>query len=445
MKKFIITCCACVGVGGGIGYLAGNSLSQVPGEEGARSDAPRLPRFGVRDGEGVLLKEARGKNISRRDELGIFLRLQGSRSSDQLRAEFEQLYTRYKAEEGGDVWEQMQFVFRKWGAVAPRQALEELEKLEKNSNGFLAHYLRSQVFTTWVKKDPQAVVIYFEQEENKKSLRYLEDYVAPAFQIWAEHDPEEAWKHLPVKPSMLKNNLWTSYVEGLVKNSQEKIQEYAVKLPQDVLDYLLAHSEAMSTIVDAWREKDAKGLQDWMQTLSEEQQNELKTQQVSNLFKTDFDAAIGKLGEFPREMQLSILYSSFRAICDNKGEKGTMDWLMENGFEDVAFNRGRVQSRESEKFLWLKGLEPGKWKDDLIQKNVLDRNDRSFSDTLFLAESISDKEVRLNCARHVVSCWCERDLEGAERWVKDSSWSEEEKNALLNKVQEERSKKGIAR
>lgn len=402
--------------------FAGGIISLPSKESQADNESKQRPRFGMAS-KGEFTPPP--KNQKERD---FWLKMNRLSANSNFQAEFAKLnlenlpimenYAKYD------------YLFIQWAKYAPREAIQSAQTLKQPYNRISTERI-SQI---WGAKKPEELAQYY--LENRHSL-YGSTVLQSAVKNWAESDPEQAIKWLlPLSRKEQKNGI-QSIVDTLVDSNPSRLKEVLSLVPTSQLD----HPDLLSGIMQKWVAEDPATALDWMNSLSQKQQDTLSDYRniptsvsLNSLLsegQSHPEDLIHKLAVFPISLQTQAWKKILTTISNEKGSLEASRWREVNLPKEITSNLYNVRVSEippsAEKLKEkIAKLPPGDAFGYALSDYLHRYTSNNYEETISYMNSIN----KPGAIKYILNDWAYNDPQKAEAWLNNSSLSEKEKQEI---------------
>lgn len=264
---------------------------------------------------------------------------------------------------------------KKWGQVAPVQAMETVKELLREKEFDRDHWEKifniKNVLRGWGTTDPLAALQYLE-EHPELSLE-KEAAVSSVLSGWAESSLPEAWEWAlsAGEEEGRKANLNTVFADIIYYHS-DKLGEYMSRLTPD--DVKLLEGQALD-IARSWGQNDPDAAKAWIETLEGPMQEQARTGWLVAIAENDLNSVNAEIESLPEEKRVTAYHRVAIGVLNNSTEDraGRIRWVLDSVSEqqwdkDMTlkryaqnwFSENKAQGRE-----WIETL-PSDWRRDIM-------------------------------------------------------------------------------
>lgn len=334
----------------------------------------------------------------------------------------------------------MAIFFQNWAELDPQNALINAFKL----NDVTFRKLATTAVVGSASPSAAAELIgYITQHPDKDLSEECKDrFLNPLIDNWSTLDPEAASKYMD-EVGDTKNNLNSSARENIAYNwasldPSAALDWIAKQKGKDFVDIVSLHDAALR----GWCLKDLAAAATYVQQHLDEPVGKDSVESVAKaLFDHNIEDATRWIGRLPAGEQRGRAETMIAQSWVDKDPVGSSKWLAtlsESDQKDVVGTivRGWAAQNWPETSRWVETLT-GDVRDYAISNAInMNREGTTESDSLTLALSIRDEELRTTKIYEVVQGWGYNDAQSAEAWVRNSPLSSEEKEHLLSQISE---------
>lgn len=261
---------------------------------------------------------------------------------------------------------QMKLLMKKWGKVAPRQALEKIKSTGSNRE------LMLPVFQGWAENDPETAAAFFnESKDSAVKLSFLVPFGIAS--EWAKHSPQQAWDWLESQKgkSIFGDNYQFSR-DSIIGSMAEK------------------HPEQIASFIDRMTEKDFEknaytlgeqsagisvGVPEWFEKLPEKAKIKAEAGRLMALTGGDLESVKTQFSALDKEKQ-KVMMNELAPRLLNQSRldmQERVDWIMDMTLDranppgiEYAINKWMLEDWADSK-KWLDSIPPGKKKERLLE------------------------------------------------------------------------------
>ena len=334
----------------------------------------------------------------------------------------------------------MAVFFQNWAELDPQSALINAFKLNDVTFRKLA---TTAVVGSASPSAAAELISYITQHPDKDLAEECKDrFLNPLIDNWSTLDPEAASKYMDGVGDT-KNNLNSSARENIAYN-------WASLDPSAALEWIAKQKGkdfvGVTTLYDAalrgWCLKDLAAAATYVQQHLDEPAGKASVESVAKtLFDHNIEDATSWIGRLPAGEQRALAETTIAQSWVDKNPVASSKWfatLSETDQKEVVGTivRGWAAQSWPETSRWIETLT-GEVRDYAISSAINTHPEGTTdSDSLALALSIRDEEMRTTRIYEAIQGWAYNDAQSAEAWVRNSPLSSEEKEHLLSRISE---------
>jgi hypothetical protein len=334
----------------------------------------------------------------------------------------------------------MAVFFQAWAQLDPKNALAGAFQLKDITFRKLA--ATTVVNSTSPSSTPELIAMLTEHPDKDLLSECKNEFLDPLISSWSSLDPEAASKFMDdlgdSKTSLnykARNNI--AYNWGTL--DPDAALEWVRK--QKGTDYL-DPSYMYDEVIRGWCFKDIGAASAYVaQHLDDPAADRAAASVAEAMFARDPDSATGWVSNMPNGSARSEAESTIARVWVEKDPSAAAKWfaaLPENEQSDLVGTIAKTWADNNwpEASRWIETLS-GDVRDFAIS-NVMNRENATESDSLTLALSIRNDELRQTRIENVIQNWSYNDPQSAEAWVKSSPLSLEDRERLLSLISDTR-------
>ena len=268
------------------------------------------------------------------------------------------------------------------------------------------------------------------------------DFLGGLVASWSLLDPEAASKYMEALGDT-KNNLAFRAREEIAYNwgtldPSAALEWIGTQKRNEFIDVDSLYDD----VIRGWSVKDVRGAAAYVAQHLDDANAERGASSVATaMFTHDPEGATTWLSQMPEGRPRSSAESAVARTWAEKDPASAAQWLAtlpENEQTDLVGTIVRTWGNNNwpETSRWIETLS-GNVRDYAIS-NAINRDGSTESDSLTLALSIGNDELRQSRIADVIQGWAYSDPQAAEVWVKGSPLSEEQRQKLLTTISETR-------
>jgi hypothetical protein len=330
--------------------------------------------------------------------------------------------------------------FHAWAQLDPKNALAGAFQLKDITFRKLAAI--TVVNSVSPSSTPELIAMLIEHPDKDLLSECKNSFLDPLISSWSSLDPEAASKFMDelgdTKTSLnsrARNNI--AYNWGTL-DPDAALEWVKKQQDKDYLDPSYLYDE----VIRGWCFKDLGAASAYVaQHLDDPAAERAAASVAEAMFTKDPDSATAWVSNMPSGRPKSEAQSTIAQTWVEKDSSAATKWfatLPENEQTDLA---GTIvmhwaDSNWSEASRWIETLS-GDVRDYALS-NAMNRENVTEAESLTLALSIRDEELRHTRLENVIQHWSFSDPESAEAWVKNSPLSNEDRDRLLSIILETR-------
>lgn len=216
----------------------------------------------------------------------------------------------------------MLLLMRRWGEIAPRQAIEYI-----NFTGGSKKWV-SLIFLGWAAVDPENAVLYLEENQMNPHIKNNSDIIVNIMKSWGEHAPDNAWEWLKNQKgkmiSQASDDTYAQYclLESIIKYHPKKANEFFEKLKNEGRGFdVYALSLNLA--------EDTAHFNEIIRDLSAEEKIKMESGKVMKLSRGNLDQLKEKLNQYTPEFRKKIIsiIASDVLKSNNLDTRERIEWL----------------------------------------------------------------------------------------------------------------------
>lgn len=418
MNNAILVGIGAILIGGIGGYVAGSAGG---GGAGGSSDLP------LAKSERVILesstKETAGKSRTLAEimrEPGKTRRLQGLMD---LYADLDPALFAAEAEKlsglpFSDRILAAALLFSRWAEVAPEEAMAYAQSM-----GRAGFFVRPTVVSSWAATDPIGAAKYY--SENPDEFRGFGgrgpggNTTGQIAGEWAKQDPAAALEWAQGLEGREANSAVQGVFRELAITDPEKAVEMAAKLEGEQLN------EAYTSIAREWASQDWSTAKDWISSLPAEQRDGAMSEAIKSLADTDPIAASMEISNLSDSSAIGEVVDTVGRNWSQDDPAAAAEWVVGQGTDnlDRAMNpvmRNWVAEDQAAALEFVNDQPEGPARDASAQSFVMANRDGNVQESLILAESIRDDEMRSSSVSISAGRWLREDPEAATNYLNET-------------------------
>jgi hypothetical protein len=434
MKQGISIGLAALLVGSAGGFLVGKSSTSSDGEKGSaggsvvdlrrddkRSDSGEERRSRVDSVEGAL------REPSQLARLQSLMDLYAGMDAAQLEEAAKSLDNLPM----GDRIMASMLLFSQWGEVDPQGALAYTKTM-----GFGGMFARPTVLRSWASMDPVNAAKYF--TENPNDFATMGGRGGPdgdngagvIAREWAKLDPQAALE-------------WAQGLDGRDKSSAlvSVLGEMAAKDPAEAASVAAGlegddRNRAYSEIAEKWALADYASAEAWINTLSGEDKQDAMASAIGVLAKSDPQGASMKVAAMAEGNEKERAIRDVGASWARENPAAAAEWVaaQESGGDGMRNVMATWAGQDAPAALsFIESQPQGAIRDSATQAYLWTNRDMAPTQSLALAETITDERDRSRAIGMTASRWMREDEVAAKAYVEQSTAiSDEIKERILS-------------
>jgi hypothetical protein len=265
-------------------------------------------------------------------------------------------------------------------------------------------------------------------------------FLGPLIDNWSTLDPEVASKFMD-ELGDTKNDLNSRARSSIAINWGSLDPDAALEWIEKQKDKDFVDRDSLyDKVINGWCLKDIAAASAYVaQHLDDPAADRAASTVAEAMFVRDPDNAAAWITQMPQGRPRSEAESTVANIWSQKDPTSASRWMATLPTDDQTEIVGTIVSNWAsdnwpETSRWIETLS-GDVRDRALS-SAMGRNDATNSDSLTLALSIRDNELRQDRIEGVIRSWSYNDAEAAEAWVKNSPLSSEEQQHLLSVIAE---------
>ena len=185
--------------------------------------------------------------------------------------------------------------------------------------------------------------------------------------------------------------------------------------------------DAYRSIAETWAISDYDAASSWINTLSGEEQIAARSEAVEALASIDPQRAAGEALRLPEGETRDELVADVSGDWAREDPAGALEWLTQNGSaaaqeDGVGRVVGSLAREDSAAALeFIDGQQAGEIRDSAVRGYIFGNRDAVPSETIALAESISNDGEREEAVSRVAYQWMRDDTEAALNYIENST------------------------
>ena len=361
--------------------------------------------------------------------------------------------------------DKLYLLFTQWGYESPVEALEAISLLPFDERGSC----QSKVYEGWADKNPEALAAYY--KENRDAL-YQSDALVLSIKSWAETDLDGALKFLSTLDLAEQKEGIEALLSSAPTSSPGRYKKIMSQLPRKALE----DSDFLEKTMTSWLRRDPAGALEWGESqLADKQELLTKYKGMESLppidsltdrFAPDSPEMVSVLKQYPDAMQAVAWAAVFDDLQGHSGNMEAVKWQIKNMPPEIVSHliNSSFQSVFSEKteeelpVRYEEMLEETDWNKAAneslsnINKTYMDKFGARYPERVLNHLLARDKNKFEGSDNYsfmyfapVLVAWIHDNPGKARPWMENNmpSFSEEDKKALLNKMEEDKPVMGI--
>jgi len=328
--------------------------------------------------------------------------------------------------------------FQAWAQLDPKAALSGAFQLQDVTMRKLA--ATAVINSISPSAAPELIAMLMEHPDKDLLKECKNTFLDPLISSWSSLDPEAASKFMDDLGNT-KNSLNHTSRDNIAYNWGTLDPDAALDWvrKQDGKDYLDS-SHLYDEVIRGWCFKDIAAASAYVaQHLDDPAADQAAASVAEFMFAKDPEKATDWIAQMPQGSPRSEAESTIATAWTEKDPAAASRWMVTLPADDQNSIASTITS------VWMQDdwPEASRWIDTLsgdVRDSALSaamgRDGASESDSLSLALSIQNEELRRDRIEGVVRNWTYRDAESAEAWVNNSLLSAEEKQHLLSVIAE---------
>jgi hypothetical protein len=330
--------------------------------------------------------------------------------------------------------------FQAWAELDPKAALAGAFQLKDITSRKLAAV--TVVYSVSPSSAPELVAMLTEHPDKDLLSECKNNFLNPLIDRWSTLDPEAASKFMD-ELGDTKNDLNYRARNNVAENWGSLDPDAALEWVEKQKDKgFVDRNSLYDKVINGWCFKDLGAASAYVaQHLDDPAADRAATSVAQAMFAHDPEGATNWITQMPQGSPRSEAESTIATTWAEKDPAAASRWmttLSANEQNDVVgtITRTWVANNWPEASRWIETLS-GEVHDSAISA-AMNREGATESDSLSLALSIQNSEMRYDRIENVVRNWTYSDPQSAEAWVKNSSLSPEEREQLLSVISETR-------
>jgi hypothetical protein len=330
--------------------------------------------------------------------------------------------------------------FQSWTGLDPNAALVGAFRLGDITLRKLA--VRTVVNSVSPSEAPGLIAYIAQHPDKDLEAECKNDFLAPLVSSWSLLDPEAASKYLDALGDT-KNSLASRAREDIAYN-------WGTLDPSAALEWLQTQrgndfidpDSLYADVIRGWSAKDVRAAAAYMaQHLDDPNADRGASEVATAMFAHDPEQATAWISQMPQGQPRSSAESDLASEWAQKDPALAVKWLAtlpENEQSDLVGTIVRTWANNNwlETSRWIETIS-GTVRDYAIS-SAMNREGATESDSLTLALSIQDDELRNTRVEEVIQQWAYSDADAAESWVKNSPLSPEQRQQLFSIISDAR-------
>ncbi len=444
MKTSVLVAVGALLVGGAGGYLVGTSGQEK--EETTREDSAlsKTTRSAARPGSATSVAPGRsGKGASSLREVlaepGQTNRIMSLLQyySDLDPSEFESEMQKLQGLPMSQRMLAMNLLFARWAETDPRAALEQ-----SRSMGFPEMFMaRAGAVSGWAASDPEGLAKQYTDNPGDFRMggrggRGGGDTVGMIAGEWAKQNPKAALAWARTLDERERDNA----IAGVFNELAQRDPKEALSMTADLSAE--ERLDAYRSIAESWAISDYAAADRWISSLSGDEQASARVEAVGALANIDPKKAAGEALKMPDGEQRDDLVADVSRQWARQDPSSALAWLTTSGGEGaVEEGIGRVigslAREDSAKALeWIGDQPEGQVRDSAVQGYIFGNREAQASQTIGLAETISNEEQRTRAVQRVAYQWIRQDSDAAMSYVTSSTVLSDESKQRMTSMAE---------
>lgn len=441
-KRRFALLCGCIGfaLGYGLQFLGSpapvTSLQTTP--EHTLASAPKLgERIPLSPDSDKTNPSAKRKPAGASDSSNVrdLMTRYNAMSPQELEDEFRRISTLMDG--GFDPAEMPKFLLlvSRLGELAPKSALDLL-----GQTGFQGMMLRPTLFRSWIARDPENAVAYY--NENKDSLSTApwmsyngSDIPSTLAREWAQRDLNAALNWVNTLPVADQHNARTAIIADLAKSNINSALEQWNKLPES------ERSKASSKLAQTWALQDPTAAMAWINSLPEKDRFMPQISALQSMSLKDIDQTALYVNQLGSQNQKDDAIRQIGFNLASKNPQAAIDWIsaVNNPKATESFIPAIASqltfSNPTKAVSWIESLPSGSSRDQAVMSYAHNAPVSKSQQTLDMLGSITNVEQRNGVINHTVSQWMRSEPDKAKAWLQSSNLvTPEQRDALLKQV-----------
>ena len=433
MNKKILAIILCsIAAGTGLGYFIGTQQTPQtsPKNISGESTTVRAPRFSETRKNMQTSKPEFPTVSGSKSSLDAMLQKYSRMDPELMEAELRELCSMEKGADSVDLKKIIAAVYLsyKWGQVSPKQALEQAKSM-----GPMSMLATPLIMQGWAETNPEGAAAYY--AENKAKIPMSSMALTTIASEMSKTSPDAAMKWAATLDEKERLQALPAIMNGIAENHPELLAANIGKLsPED-----LKKTSLCSDIAERWARSNWDETKNWIGTLPESQQNEVKRKALGSLSSVNLEEATREFKGLSAADQAEAAHSIAAHLALKNGV-GALDWLVKNASENDALRSipsavgvAALTGGGEEMRNYLSDMPGGIMKDTALQ-DYLDKSAMQshvsyvdFEENLSLASGIGNADKRKSTTDNMLNQWMNSEPEKAKAWVDKSSLSQEDK------------------
>lgn len=316
----------------------------------------------------------------------------------------------------------MNLLFARWAETDPQASLEASRKI-----GFPEMFMaRAGVLQGWAASDPEGLAKQYTDNPSDFRMggpggRGGGETVRVIAGEWAKQNPEAALRWART----LDEREAGDAIAGIFQEVSQQDPKLAASMAAGLSD--TERTDAYRSIAETWAVSDYAAADKWINTLSGDEQVAARSEAVEALAGIDPQRAAGEALKLPDGEQRDELIADVSRDWAREDPGAALTWLTANGGdgaieEGIGRVMGSLASEEPAKAMeWIEAQPAGDVRDSAVQGYVFGNRDAAPSETIAIAETISNEETRERTVSRVAFQWMREDSDAALNYVQSST------------------------
>ena len=324
-------------------------------------------------------------------------------------------------------------LFSRWGEMDPQGALAYSQTM-----GFGGMFARPTILRSWASVDPVNAAKYYSEHPNE--FRQMGGRGGPGGESgaslvaaeWAKVDPDAAMAWANSLDGAEKGGALVSIVGEVAATDPAKAASLAATLEGD--DQVRAYGE----IAQKWAADDFTAAESWINTLSGDAKDRAMSEALQILARSDPDAAAAKLASLSQGRDRDRAVGIVAGEMAEKDPSAAAAWLGTQETGDYGDPMRRIMTnwtaQDSAGALSFIQAQPvGEIRDAATQTYLWQNRDMEPSQSIALAEAITDERDRDRTIGMTARRWMETDDAAARAYIESSTLlNDRAKERILN-------------